>query len=340
MPLGRWQSDDVPRGPAPKKGHRGVEFGRTQSLDREEEELLEASLGRISSNHGGRRQQRMLNGRVYGAKRNPFANARPDPQFVEWGYGGMGSVQASNGHASIWSKVQSSGAINVGAHDSSQGWGSRPSTANGRLTGNGALGNSTNTSGAASASDDDGTGMAWVRKRREQRERERKEREERERKEKEKEAGAVAVPPGVGDVHMRGSESGPPSASVRESKEKEKVEQKEGHVYTAVTVPARAAHPRKDGRVVLDPPHGVQIIVTGESEELVRTASKESVGGAGAEGSAEDGSGEDEEESPRGEGEEEDEEEDEMEERSRLTALGAGVEKISRHKESASVASN
>ncbi|KAG1751504.1 uncharacterized protein EDB91DRAFT_610356 [Suillus paluster] len=43
---------------------------------------------------------RMLNGRVYGSKRQtptkPFASARDEPEFVEWGYGGMGSVSCSS----------------------------------------------------------------------------------------------------------------------------------------------------------------------------------------------------------------------------------------------------
>ncbi|KAJ7491202.1 hypothetical protein FB451DRAFT_634191 [Mycena latifolia] len=58
---------------------------------------------------GGKRGTRMLNGRVYGSRNangthNPFGNARDDePEFVEWGYGGMGSVR--NGHAA-WGRVQ------------------------------------------------------------------------------------------------------------------------------------------------------------------------------------------------------------------------------------------
>ncbi|KAK0185814.1 hypothetical protein F5146DRAFT_1143332 [Armillaria mellea] len=57
---------------------------------------------------------RMLNGRVYGQKkaqreRNLFANA-PDaePEFVEWGYGGMGSVKSSReAGGKMWGKLQS-----------------------------------------------------------------------------------------------------------------------------------------------------------------------------------------------------------------------------------------
>ncbi|KAK0225183.1 hypothetical protein EDD85DRAFT_223695 [Armillaria nabsnona] len=77
---------------------------------------------------------RMLNGRVYGQKkaqreRNLFANA-PDaePEFVEWGYGGMGSVKSSKeAGGKMWGKLQSE-----------------------------------------DRDDDDGGGMAWVKKRREE----------------------------------------------------------------------------------------------------------------------------------------------------------------------------
>ncbi|KAF9228697.1 hypothetical protein BS17DRAFT_763426 [Gyrodon lividus] len=78
---------------------------------------------------------RMLNGRIYGGKRyaaqtlaNPFANVRDEPEFVEWGYGGMGSVQASAGIASdMWRGLQRGergGALLAGSSFSS----SSPST--------------------------------------------------------------------------------------------------------------------------------------------------------------------------------------------------------------------
>jgi hypothetical protein len=83
----------------------------------------------------------MLNGRRYG--RDPFSNVQDqqDPEFVEWGYGGMGSVKHGTAGSDRWKAVQASGSFaNKGDH-----------------------------------SDDDGTGMAWVRKKRLQRERERME---------------------------------------------------------------------------------------------------------------------------------------------------------------------
>ncbi|KAK0458478.1 uncharacterized protein EV420DRAFT_1542492 [Desarmillaria tabescens] len=110
---------------------------------------------------------RMLNGRVYGQKkaqreRNLFANA-PDaePEFVEWGYGGMGSVKSSKeAGGKMWGKLQSEG-----------------------------------------GDEDDGGSNAWLKKRREERERkareerEAKEKEEREAKEKEEKERAASSPP-------------------------------------------------------------------------------------------------------------------------------------------------
>ena len=88
----------------------------------------------------------MLNGRVYGASRQkPTAEipaATKEPEFVEWGYGGMGSIAAAeSAGSSAYSKVQSS--------------------------------NRNTVAGVSAASeDDDGSGMGWVRRRREARERE------------------------------------------------------------------------------------------------------------------------------------------------------------------------
>lgn len=109
-----------------------------------------------------------------GSPVNPFANAKddPDPEFVEWGYGGMGSVKnVQDGVGGrVWGRVLSSG---TGAHDTKEDVG----TLNG--TGVAVQG------GAVSPKDDDddGSGMGWVRKRREAREREAKEKAEKEAKE-------------------------------------------------------------------------------------------------------------------------------------------------------------
>lgn len=80
-----------------------------------------------------------------------------EPEFVEWGYGGMGSVKNSAGQSSMWSRVQ--------AGDDAAGLAKK-----------------------TAAEDDDGSGTAWVKRRREQREREKREREEREKAEAEAKA--------------------------------------------------------------------------------------------------------------------------------------------------------
>ena len=97
--------------------------------------------------------KRMLNGRVYGAKHqssNVFQNI-PDeePEFVEWGYGGMGSVRSGG----MWSKVQSDQKLFIGQTEGRV----RPRAPE------------------SGADDDDGSGMGWVKKRREERERKKRE---------------------------------------------------------------------------------------------------------------------------------------------------------------------
>ncbi|EJD53017.1 hypothetical protein AURDEDRAFT_110821 [Auricularia subglabra TFB-10046 SS5] len=119
--------------------------------------------------------QRMLNGRVYGAPRDPSpgraGRSFEEPKFVEWGYGGMGSVQnqtlAKGGAAADWGKLQSN-ARTIGSSDADA------------------------EAAAAAEDEDDGSGMAWVRRRRAQKE---KERLEKERQEREAAAAAAAAAP-------------------------------------------------------------------------------------------------------------------------------------------------
>jgi hypothetical protein len=99
----------------------------------------------------------MLNGRVYGARKNQHLSTNmfqniPDeePEFVEWGFGGMGSVRSGG----MWSKVQSDQKNFLG-HTEDRGRRGAPQ--------------------AATADDDDGGGMGWVKKRREERERKKRE---------------------------------------------------------------------------------------------------------------------------------------------------------------------
>ena len=89
------------------------------------------------------RPHTMLNGRVYGRHRgaltpDPFQNQRPahEDEFVEWGFGGLGSVPHSRatGAAADWNRVRGGRGIASVADE-----------------------------------DDDGSGMRWVKRRREQR---------------------------------------------------------------------------------------------------------------------------------------------------------------------------
>jgi hypothetical protein len=137
---------------------------------------------RSGRSKNGRKVTHLLNGRVYGGRRtatvppssnNPFANLsdEADSEFVEWGYGGMGSVRS--GGDGIWKRVQSeNNGVMFGSVDPGV---SRPG---GRTKGGGG-------GGGGEDDGDDGGGMAWVKKRREQREREKREKEEKERAEKE-----------------------------------------------------------------------------------------------------------------------------------------------------------
>ncbi|OJT15891.1 hypothetical protein TRAPUB_332 [Trametes pubescens] len=174
LPLHRWTSEGQPVLPISKKKKHslfgsssggGVPLGRTQSLTSLSSKDDRKALKPVIATNGGRKQQRMLNGRVYGAKRNnanPFANVRSEePEFVEWGYGGMGSVKASAGQSQMWQKLQK-GKVAIGG-DENASWGARTSA----------------------DEEDDGSGMTWLKKRREQREREKKEAEEQQKAEAE-----------------------------------------------------------------------------------------------------------------------------------------------------------
>ncbi|KIJ63307.1 hypothetical protein HYDPIDRAFT_29565 [Hydnomerulius pinastri MD-312] len=176
---------------------------------------------------------RMLNGRIYGAKRhaaqikaNPFATARDEPEFVEWGYGGMGSVHASAGVGSdVWRGLQrgeTGGALLSSGSGASLGkvvegketvgsWkevgfgvGSTVISGGGRgglarsaasprssrpvMSDTPECGMGSVGAGSGGAADDeDGSGMGWVKKRRAEREAKAREREAREKEANERE---------------------------------------------------------------------------------------------------------------------------------------------------------
>ena len=138
IPLGHWASAD--------------DASRPNSAN--EEPLHRA---RSATSTAQPKPKRMLNGRVYGARKphhrsnNVFDNI-PDeePEFVEWGYGGMGSVRSGG----MWAKVQSDQKNFLG-HTEERGRAVLPATKN--------------------EEEDDGSGMGWVKKRREERERQKRE---------------------------------------------------------------------------------------------------------------------------------------------------------------------
>ncbi|TFY59928.1 hypothetical protein EVJ58_g5465 [Rhodofomes roseus] len=355
-PLYRWSSEGDP---TPNKKGRVAEMREAAS------EGAKGRDGRPRSRSAN--GTRLLNGRVYGAKRynnaNPFANVRSEePKFVEWGFGGMGSVQSSGVGANIWSKVQSSGGVSIGAHEET--------TARSRAS--------------SAGDDDDGSGMAWVKKRRARKEQEQQ-------KPEQTTSTAVETPPAT-EPHASGSDLDPPagkedtalgqelSASPTQINaplpEGRSTPTSEQRLLQAVTLPpAHHHHHRGHSHSTLErlssaikieterrdsedtvrdprtPPAQEQeesrAEVTGQPDEAraradsVSSKASEESSSSSSEGNDADADAEADEEdleSPRS-GEEEDEEDidEELEERARLTAVGAGVEKISRHKESTPV---
>ncbi|KAJ7221690.1 hypothetical protein GGX14DRAFT_670785 [Mycena pura] len=301
------------------------------------------ALNPFANSLGSKRGTRMLNGRVYGSRNpdgthNPFGNARDeDPKFVEWGYGGMGSVR--NG-SSAWQRVQGGGG-SAGKADGNT---------NGKDHGNVHIG-----MGVVGDGDDgdDGSGMGWVRKRREAREREARERAEREAREKD----AQEKP---GSDHIVGSPAtshpashpaspigtpllphSPPSSASLHTEE---------HVLRAVNVPAgfRGHHyHHRSNSNALSAGYGLPGVIAGTDGVAAMAAGerRSSVSSESESDSESDSDLEDEDEDIREksgthdearddeEEEDEEDEEDEKEEKARATALSAGVEKISRHKE-------
>ncbi|KAH6918962.1 hypothetical protein BKA70DRAFT_1416966 [Coprinopsis sp. MPI-PUGE-AT-0042] len=187
--LTRWTSTNSGHPPVKQWG---APLSRSQSSQSHHSKTPSLLSGLRPSSSGGRPKKqpvrkgtRMLNGRVYGGRglnpnANLFANA-PDaePEFVEWGHGGMGSVKGvkSAGANSKWQRL-----------------------------------------GASQDEDlDDGGGMSWVKKRKEAREQ--KEREEREAKEKaEREAADGTIPEAEGEsTEEMTIEANPTSPSVSES---------------------------------------------------------------------------------------------------------------------------
>ncbi|EIN08015.1 hypothetical protein PUNSTDRAFT_126818 [Punctularia strigosozonata HHB-11173 SS5] len=320
----------------PQRTMFGIPFRRTQSYTPETSGLSRTASRGSTKTVGSSRTvkpapkhgQRMLNGRVYGQKRNRqnqnlFATAKDEePEFVEWGYGGMGSVKAASGGNAMWKPLQSS--------QSTHG---------------------------ASADDDDPSGMAWVKRRREQREREKAEREAKEKAETEAAMKADAEPQNSQNSGQPSEEDVTPTLAEQSTSEQAAdVEVPVLAEKVASPEPEEVASPeRVEGASpkLVEDEHATILRNLPAPYPLVhrRTLSSRLVSGEATpeegmvfisppaevdhkvENEAESSEDEDEEESSAREFDDaEDDEEVDIDEQNRITALSAGMEKISKHK--------
>ncbi|KAF7978716.1 hypothetical protein HWV62_44999 [Athelia sp. TMB] len=306
LSLGRWTSAGS-GGKARAKEWFGSPLARTESTHSLKSPPSSPPSRTPSSPSASKRAKgtRMLNGRVYGGRRalqhsNLFATAKDEePSFVEWGYGGMGAVRSNSGvgaHGSKWARVQGGGALGGGARDED---------------------------------DDDGGGMAWARKRKEAREAE----------EKKNAPAPDAATPAEKPVETPAS-APPPEHDLRTVP----VPVQPTSPTTPTTPSTASASP-----VAPRPPYHLRtrsgsgsaslISLPSPSEEKGERAMSPlrlpSFGSPLAEGSGSGSTSEDDEAGSEDEGDDEGdgEEEEEERQRQRATALGAGVEKVSRHKE-------
>ncbi|TFL07766.1 hypothetical protein BDV98DRAFT_588222 [Pterulicium gracile] len=328
--LARWASNTSSNKRSNKKSEN---LYRTQSL---------GAIGDSSRGASARSApKRMLNGRVYGSKHrkgqegpNLFANIRDEePEFVEWGYGGMGSVKnaASHGSGVNWSKVQGSGA-GLGANDD----------------------------------DDDVSGLAWVRKRKA--ERERRALEEKEKADAEAAAAAATPSPAttppveatIVDTPSTAPAPSVPSHAVTPSTSMPSTPAVGTPLSEALPTPREEHHHVLTTKVSAPPRHhhhrthsaqssSAQLPVNKEASSMPSTTSQAVVDGASTtpgvrtveekdeEIASPSGSTSSESADPSSESESDDDDDDDADEEqvtnSRLTSVGAGVEKISRHKD-------
>ncbi|KDN49308.1 hypothetical protein RSAG8_02010, partial [Rhizoctonia solani AG-8 WAC10335] len=265
-----------------------------------------APLAHSVSEGTGTRPQRMLNGRVYGARRarerlQPLPSM--EPQFSEWGYGGMGSVGQGSEYSKLQSKTSSLG---------------------------GPAGND---------DEDDGSGLTWVRKRKEK-----KEREEREKKEAEEaaakaaqaEAEAASSPPRTSTetagssttVHAERSETPTApqtptgTAAAMSPPRPRMISSPPSRQNSTATVTPDRHHPTVVAVPAHRGRHEASVLNSGVLASPETSPERSS-------GSSRRSSSSDDEDTEDSTGREEEEEEEENQKR--RTALSAGVEKISRH---------
>ncbi|PFH52479.1 hypothetical protein AMATHDRAFT_74265 [Amanita thiersii Skay4041] len=291
-----------------------------------------------------RKGVRMLNGRIYGGPKrphsqggNPFANARDeaDPEFVEWGYGGMGSVsgrRAAGMNGTQWERLQGGqSGLMIGSCE-----------------------------GTASLDDnilDDGSGMGWVRRRREAREREKKEKGDGEQDKEVQEKGDNAK---VESTETNTESITPPSQNssdltVKEVEKDDSTNQPNPAPLDEVPSPSR-----HESMSAASTSHSFSVAIPSEGEHLLhavtipaplprhhRSFSRGTIGSSLASDgitcnprdagkkieSSDESESDDESEELRGDEDSEEESEEEIEDAKRKTALGAGVEKFTRHKD-------
>lgn len=296
--------------PVPSSGHSSGNKRRPQSTG-------SATNGVSASNnkHTSRRGVRMLNGRVYGApklKSNPFDNIRDeeaDPAFVEWGYGGMGSVsgrRAAGMGGTRWERLQS---------------GQSPDE----------------------PSLDDGSGMGWVKKRKEARERGRAKEQGTDSQAADSRDASTLNPrvessttAPVANPEANGSKPSinrppsssnivrPPSPAPASTPPSTFVVPLEGeHVLHAVTIPANFHHHHHHHHHHRSPSKGT----------LVSGGNDEAQSGTLDDRRVENQSEEMESEESEQDNDDEDTDSSGLSESKRITALSAGVEKYTRHKE-------
>ncbi|KAF8061646.1 hypothetical protein FPV67DRAFT_290042 [Lyophyllum atratum] len=302
-----------------------------------------------------RKGTRMLNGRVYGGPKrnrdpnaNPFANARDeDPKFVEWGYGGMGSVRGGR-HAGVtgggeddkdrtrWERVQSDSTFM------------------------GASGGEKKGVGGVVEEEDDGSGIGWVKRRKEQREREKKEKEEKEKAEKEKAEAGTAPAEEVATTETPAASVEPPPESaptpkflsisvppltddvLPSSSASAVVSEEATPIPASLSAPVPVLEHHLSAVTIPAPLSRHHSYTHGHRRMASRTTSVEAVPNTPAtaplpvreEGFSESESESESEKRPDDYEDDDDEDEDEEDEGAvirRKTALGAGVEKISRH---------
>lgn len=245
----------------------------------------------------------MLNGRVYGSKRNPptnpFANVRDEPEFVEWGYGGMGSVNCSSD--SKYS-VLAKGAPALLSHGQAKSPGPRGGATE-PVERNDGVGV------PAPDDEDDGSGMGWVKKRRLERERLAREKEAAETDSRRTSTdGSSAMGSTSTDLSTLATSSAPTTPT---STTDTLPPPTQDYILEAVRLSPTHHHHKRIPPVV-DTTHS-QIEPAKNSPSPTSESSS------------------DEDDTPK----EDDSDESEVEETEdhRKTSLGAGVEKISRHKE-------